>query len=63
MTGREGFVFGTLMAAAVALGVYPRPVFEVAEPAVARLVEDLGDAAAAGELADAIPARLAGAGQ
>ena len=63
MTGREGFVFGTLMALAVILGVYPRPVFEVSEPAVARLVEGLGEAVERGDLAADPPTRLAGAGE
>ena len=54
ISAREGWIFGTLMLLAVALGVYPRPVFDVAEPAVSRLVEDLADAV------DLPVARLAG---
>ena len=50
MTGRETWVFGTLMLLAVALGVYPRPVFEATEPAVERLVRTLGDAVEADAL-------------
>ena len=56
ITRRETAIAGTLLAAAVVLGVYPRPVFDLADPAVARLVDDLGTAhgAAQGErLADA----------
>ncbi|NNJ26706.1 complex I subunit 4 family protein [Alienimonas chondri] len=44
LSGRETAIFAVLMALAVALGVYPRPVFDVTEPAVGRLVDTLGDA-------------------
>ena len=48
LSGRETFVAGTLLALAVGLGVYPRPVFDVTEPAVSRLVDNLADGYRAG---------------
>ena len=56
---REAWIFGTLMLLAVALGVYPRPVFETAEPAVTRLVTTLGEAVEAEALRTDPAARLA----
>ncbi|MFH5805629.1 NuoM family protein [Alienimonas sp. DA493] len=50
MSGRETAIFAVLMLLAVVLGVYPRPVFDVAEPAVDRLVTTLGDAVEAERL-------------
>ena len=60
LSGRETFIAATLLVLAVALGVYPRPVFDVAEPAVTRLVEGLAEGYRAGgrPLADD-PNRLA----
>ena len=60
LAAREGWIFGTLMLLAVALGVYPRPVFDAAGPAVARLVRDLGEAVEAENARRNPAARIAG---
>ncbi|MEM7811821.1 MAG: NADH-quinone oxidoreductase subunit M [Planctomycetota bacterium] len=40
MTASEKWIAGLVMTAAVVFGVYPRPVFDVAGPAVARITAD-----------------------
>ena len=57
MTPREGAIAGTLLAAAIALGVYPRLAFVVTEPTLARLVENLDRGAqAARPVPEGVPA-------
>ena len=48
VTRREAVIAASLLTAAVVLGVYPRPVFDLADPAVVRLVDGLGEGIEAG---------------
>jgi NADH-quinone oxidoreductase subunit M len=56
MNAREAWVLAPLVAVIIALGVFPKPVLDVLDPAVARTMEQTGSTDPAPTVADAAAA-------